>query len=188
MVCSSICLCAPSFTLLFQYTIDLPYASHFERWRLLMYTFQAVFYSSRTLTSIPQLAVSRSVSIPHRLSAVGRPLNINAQGYCTDMAITFSFIHHLILYHSNPVRGGLRNTKQIGCLYPSADVSDSGYFAFVPDVIPRYCAHVIVLVPFFSILLGSSWTLRKEIRMLETGSVTFRIDTVFVLCVNEASS
>lgn len=73
MVCSYICLCAPSFTLLFQYTIDLPYASHFERLRLLMYTFRAVFYSSRTLTSIPQLAVSRLVSIPHRLSAVGRP-------------------------------------------------------------------------------------------------------------------
>lgn len=158
MVCSSICLCAPSFTLLFQYTIDLPNASHFERLRLLMYTFQAVFYSSRTLTSILQLAVSRSVSIPHRLSAVGRPLNINAQGYCTDMAMIFSFIHHLILHHSNPVRG-LRNAKEVGCLYPSADVFDSGHFAFVPDVILRrlhYRAHVIVLVPFSGLFMGPS--------------------------------
>ena len=35
--------------------------------------------------SIPQL-VDRSVSILHGLSAVGRPLKIYAQGYCTNMA------------------------------------------------------------------------------------------------------
>jgi hypothetical protein len=44
MVCSYICLCAPSLTLPFQYTIDLPYTTHFKRLRLLMYTFRAVFH------------------------------------------------------------------------------------------------------------------------------------------------
>jgi hypothetical protein len=71
----------------------------------------------------------------------------------------------------------------------------SRHFAFVPDVTPRrlivhyYRPHVVVLVPFFSILLGSSLALRKEMMMFGTGSVPLRIDTVFVLSAqNEARS
>jgi hypothetical protein len=99
------------------------------------------------------------------------------------MAITYSFIHHLILQESLPGALGMPS----GYLYPSADsdMFDPRHLAFVPDVIPSlrlhyYRSHVVVLVPYFSILLGSSLALRKEMMTLER--------LIIVLCVQNVAS